>query len=71
MELLKEDKDVVDGPDAAELDLGDGDGSIEFKDVKFSYDGKQDTIKGVSFSVKAGHSVALVGPSGGGKSTSE
>lgn len=71
MELLQEDKDVVDKPDAVELDLSTGDGDIEFKDVKFSYDGKQDTIKGVSFTVKAGHSVALVGPSGGGKSTSE
>ncbi|KAI5476886.1 vacuolar ABC heavy metal transporter Hmt1 [Pseudohyphozyma bogoriensis] len=67
MDLLKEEKDIVDRPGATELVLRDG--SIEFNDVKFSYDGKQDTIKGISFSVKAGQSVALVGPSGGGKST--
>ncbi|KAI5476885.1 vacuolar ABC heavy metal transporter Hmt1 [Pseudohyphozyma bogoriensis] len=67
MDLLNEPRDIVDRPEAAELVVGGGD--IEFRDVKFSYDGKQDTIKGISFSVKAGQSVALVGPSGGGKST--
>ena len=40
-----------------------------FDNVKFSYDGKKETIKGISFSVRAGHSVALVGPSGGGKTS--
>lgn len=70
MELLSSEKDVVDQPGAEDLVLReDGKGDIVFDDVKFSYDGRQDTIKGISFRIKAGQSVALVGPSGGGKST--
>ncbi len=45
------------------------DGSIELKDVVFSYDGTTDVISGVSLKVPSGSTVALVGPSGGGKST--
>ena len=41
---------------------------IEMKDVCFSYDGKR-AIDGISFKIKKGERVALVGPSGGGKST--
>lgn len=69
MDLLNEQKDVVDRPDATDLVLAEGGSDIVFENVKFSYDGKQDTIKGISFTIKAGHSVALVGASGGGKST--
>lgn len=43
--------------------------SIDFKDVKFSYDGGAQALDGVTFSVPAGATVALVGPSGGGKTT--
>ena len=42
---------------------------IEFRDVRFSYDESREIIKGVSFEVRKGETVALVGPSGGGKST--
>lgn len=45
------------------------DGSVSLQDVRFSYDGKTDVINGVSMDVKPGQTVALVGPSGGGKST--
>ena len=45
------------------------DGSIALRDVHFSYDGKTDVIRGVSVDVRPGQTVALVGPSGGGKST--
>ena len=45
------------------------DGSVSLRDVHFSYDGKTDVIKGISLDIHPGQTVALVGPSGGGKST--
>ncbi len=45
------------------------DGSMTLKDVHFSYDGSEDVICGVSMNIQPGQTVALVGPSGGGKST--
>lgn len=45
------------------------DSSVELNDVHFSYDGKKEVIRGVSMNIGAGQTVALVGPSGGGKST--
>ena len=42
---------------------------IEFRDVHFSYDGTREVIDGFSFEILRGQTVALVGPSGGGKST--
>ena len=45
------------------------DSSVELKDVHFSYDGINEVIRGVSMNIGAGQTVALVGPSGGGKST--
>lgn len=44
-------------------------GRIEFRDVSFSYDGKQDVLKHISFEAKAGETVALVGHTGSGKSS--
>ncbi len=43
--------------------------SIEFRDVHFTYDGSREVIDGASFEIRRGQTVALVGPSGGGKST--
>ena len=43
--------------------------SIKLDDVHFSYDGKKEVIRGVSMNIGAGQTIALVGPSGGGKST--
>ena len=59
--------EIQDKPDAVELTgLKD---KIEFRDVHFSYDGSREVINGISFEIKRGQTIALVGPSGGGKST--
>lgn len=44
-------------------------GKIEFRDVRFSYDEKQEVLKGISFKVNPGESVAIVGATGAGKTT--
>ncbi|ODN80701.1 hypothetical protein L202_02867 [Cryptococcus amylolentus CBS 6039] len=65
--LLGEQTDIKDKPDAKELILTDG--VIEFDNVTFSYDGKKDAIKNISFKLEKGQSLALVGQTGSGKST--
>lgn len=44
-------------------------GDIEFKDVNFSYDGENPILKDLSFKAQAGKLIAIVGPTGGGKTT--
>lgn len=44
-------------------------GKIEFQDVHFSYDGQTPVLKDLSFNLEAGHSLAIVGPTGSGKSS--
>ena len=46
-----------------------GQGNVEFKDVCFSYDKEHPIIKNLNVSVKSGQKVAIVGPTGGGKTT--
>jgi subfamily B ATP-binding cassette protein MsbA len=51
------------------VDLGAGPGKVEFRDVGFSYANGQPVVKNLSMVCEAGKTTALVGPSGGGKST--
>ncbi|MBX6378342.1 MAG: ABC transporter ATP-binding protein, partial [Clostridia bacterium] len=51
------------------VDPGRLEGNVAFTDVHFSYDGKRWALRGVSFAVAAGEHVALVGPTGAGKTT--
>jgi len=50
-------------------DLPDGEGSLSFRDVRFSYNGGRPVLDDMSFDVPSGTAVALVGPTGCGKST--
>ncbi len=65
--VLDAESQVQDAPNAKTMQ-GFSD-KIEVRDIRFSYDDSREIIKGVSFDVKRGETVALVGPSGGGKST--
>lgn len=65
--------EVMDEPAEQEPENGiclkDVKGEIEFRDVCFSYDGERDVLKNVSLKLQKGKKLALVGPSGGGKTT--
>jgi len=65
--LLDEKPKIFDKPNA--IDLKEVKGEVEFENVQFSYDENKITLDNLNFKVKAGQSVALVGHSGGGKST--
>jgi ATP-binding cassette, subfamily B, beta-glucan exporter len=58
---------VRDRPDA--IDSGRLSGLVEFNDVSFSYDGKRPAVEDLTFVALPGQTVALVGPTGAGKST--
>jgi ATP-binding cassette subfamily B protein len=64
--LLKEKPNIKDSDQSIKLSE---DASIEFRDVSFDYDPKRTIIKNISFNVPNGKKVALVGPTGAGKST--
>ncbi len=66
-ELLVQPHSVVDLPDAPGLKVAKG--AVEFRDVSFGYHAGQKILDGFSLAIPAGERVALIGPSGGGKST--
>lgn len=67
LELFREQPSVVDNPRAAPLAMCKGD--INFDNVQFSYDSRKTALNGLGFHCKPGTTTALVGESGGGKST--
>ena len=68
-EVLDVEVDVKDATDALPL-IDDDDGSVEFRNVTFGYDPDHPVLKDVNFRVNSGETVALVGPTGSGKSSS-
>ncbi|SHI83658.1 ATP-binding cassette, subfamily B [Clostridium amylolyticum] len=66
-ETLDEVPEVADMPGAVEMPEIKGD--VEFKDVHFKYDDDKEILKGINQRIKAGSTIALVGPTGAGKTT--
>ena len=65
--VIETEPEIVDAPDAE--DLRDVKGDISYQDVSFRYNEEEPVLEHVTFSIPAGKSIALVGPSGGGKTT--
>ncbi len=67
LELKDEPTEIPDAPDA--IALGDAEGTVTLEDVSFSYTPERPLIEGISLAVKPGQRVAIVGPTGCGKTT--
>lgn len=66
-DLMDRDPDMKDANDAGEMPAIEG--KIEFKDVKFSYVENEVVLKGISLTVEPGQTIAVVGPTGAGKTS--
>ena len=69
---LKRILSILEMPDEDEKDLEEGfepEGSVEFDDVRFSYSGGEEVLRGISFSVDRGEVAVITGPTGSGKTT--
>lgn len=67
LEIMNTEPDIQDSPKAVEL--RNPKGQIEFTDVSFSYDDKKAVLNNINIKIEPGKNIALVGPSGGGKTT--
>jgi ATP-binding cassette subfamily B protein len=67
--LLTQDREIQDRPDAVPLPVGKSGATVRFERVDFSYEPRRQILFDVSFEVRAGSKVAVVGHSGSGKST--
>ena len=66
MEIIHEDTEKeIEDP----IELKDVKGNINIENISFTYEDKKEVLKGLNLSIEAGKTVALVGPSGGGKTT--
>ncbi len=64
--LLEKDESIPNNGQLKDIHI---DGKIDFKNVVFSYDGKEDILKDISFNLGSGETLALVGATGAGKSS--
>ena len=67
LEIIQTKPDIEDSPDA--VPLTDVKGEIKFENVSFSYNDQTEVLKDINLTIPKGQTVALVGPSGGGKTT--
>jgi len=67
VEVLEEDFQITDAPDAIELPPVKG--QVEYREVSFGYSPEQKILEDISFSVSPGETVAIIGPTGAGKTT--
>lgn len=67
LEIMNTDPDIKDKKGA--IEIKDVKGKIEFKNVSFSYDNKNSILNDINMNIECGKTAAIVGPSGGGKTT--
>jgi len=67
LELLETEPDIADSPDA--IEVGHLRGDIQFRNVTFGYENEAKVLKNIDLKIRAGETVAFVGPSGAGKTT--